>query len=288
MVDFKEVNLIGFEVITSIDKEGFSISDVNYQSPFNGQVPAYLFIPYQAYSFPAVVFMHYGQGHKETFFNEAQVLATKGFVSLLIDAQFLWANSQTEIIEEKKFVKTIESLVDIQKYVQTVMEIRRGVTLLCRQMCVDASRIAYVGHSFGATWGGVLAGIENRIKTFILIAGCGESSEWHMSSEHPRAALIRSFLPPERYEYFISNLRKLDAIHYIKNAAPATLFFQFAENDEFIDQNQAFSFFTAASSPKKILWYDTDHLFTNCDAALNDRQEWLFEQIGTRYGTFSR
>jgi cephalosporin-C deacetylase-like acetyl esterase len=288
MFDYKEENLTGFEVITSIAKEGFSIRDVRYESPFNGAVPAFLFLPYKAHSLPTVVFMHHGRESRESFFHEAELLATKGFVSLLIEAPFLRENSQPELPGKEKFTKRIEGLADIQKYIQTVMDIRRGVTLLCRLACVDEDRIAYVGYSFGATWGGVLAGIENRIKTFVLMSGYGEASEWYMSSEHPMAALIRSFLPPERFEYFISNLRKLDAIHYIKNAAPASVFFQFAENDEFINQDQATSFFTAASSPKKIIWYNTDHQFTNCAAALYDRQEWLFEQIGSRNGVFSR
>jgi hypothetical protein len=145
---------------------------------------------------------------------------------------------------------------------------------------VDADRIAYVGHGVGATWGGFLAGIENRIKTFILIAGASKVSDWHMDSEHPLAACIRSFVSPERFELFITNLRKLDAIHYIKNAAPASIFFQYAKGDEYVDHNLASSFYSAASNPQKINWYQTDHQFIESEDALQDRHNWLFEQIG--------
>ncbi|MEH7482674.1 dienelactone hydrolase family protein, partial [Neobacillus drentensis] len=278
----------GFEVISSISKKGYSIYDINYESPFNGQVPSFLFIPDKGGSFPAVIFMHPSQGNRKTFFHEAQLLATKGYISLLIEAPIFGGYGQTDGPDRKKFTKTIEALADIQKYIHTVMDIRMGVTLLSKLTIVDETRMAFVGHGFGASWGGVISGIDSLIKTFVLISGYGEASEWQLTSEHPIAAIIRSFLPPERFEYFISSLRKLDAIHYVKNAAPASILFQFANNDEFIERGHAATFYSAASSPKRINWYDTDHLFTNCKEALLDRQEWLSAHFCAQNDTFSK
>jgi fermentation-respiration switch protein FrsA (DUF1100 family) len=102
------------------------------------------------------------------------------------------------------------------------------------------------------------------------------------------AAINRNFLPPERFEYFISSLRKLDAINFVKNAAPASILFQFATRDEFIERDHAVTFYATASSPKKIIWYDTDHLFTNCESALMDRQKWLSEHFWLQNDTFSK
>jgi cephalosporin-C deacetylase-like acetyl esterase len=288
MFDYEADTRAGFEVITSISKKGYAISDVTYESPFNGQVSGYLFIPDQRGPLPAVIFMHPSQGNRKTFFHEAQLLAAKGYISLLIEAPFFGGDGQQECQETKEFTKTIEALADIQKYIQTVMDIRRGVTLLSKLTMVDGNRIAFVGQGFGAAWGGVLSGIDSRIKTFVLISGYGEVSEWQLTSEHPIAATIRSFLSPERFEYFISSLKKLDAIHYVKNAAPASILFQFAQNDEFIERGHATTFYSAASSPKKIIWYDTDHLFTDCEAALIDRQTWLSEHICTQNDIFSK
>lgn len=288
MFDYVEETQAGFEVISSISKKGYSIYDINYESPFNGQVPAFLFIPDKGGSFPAVIFMHPSQGNRKTFFHEAQLLATKGYISLLIEAPIFGGYGQTDGPDRKKFTKTIEALADIQKYIHTVMDIRMGVTLLSKLTIVDETRMAFVGHGFGASWGGVISGIDSLIKTFVLISGYGEASEWQLTSEHPIAAIIRSFLPPERFEYFISSLRKLDAIHYVKNAAPASILFQFAKNDEFIERGHAATFYSAASSPKRINWYDTDHLFTNCKEALLDRQEWLSAHFCAQNDTFSK
>ncbi|MBT2699660.1 dienelactone hydrolase family protein [Bacillus sp. ISL-40] len=288
MFDYDVETRAGFEVISSISKEGYSIYDVNYESLFNRRIPAFLFIPNKGGPFPAVIFMHPSQGNRKTFFHEAKLLATKGYISLLIEAPLFGRNSQPDDLDRKKFTKKIEALADIQEYIHTIMDIRMGVTLLSKLTIVDEARIAFVGHGFGAACGGVISGIDSLIKTFVLISGYGEASEWQLTSEHPIAAIIRSFLPPERFEYFISSLRKLDAIHYVKNAAPASLLFQFAKNDEFIEHGHAATFYSAASSPKKIIWYDTDHLFTNCKAALLDRQEWLSAHFCTQNDTFSK
>ncbi|MEH7438473.1 dienelactone hydrolase family protein [Neobacillus drentensis] len=279
MFHFKEEHLAGFEVRNSIIKEGYSIREVYYESPYKGGVQAFLIVPNQTSSHPAVVFMHPGLENRMSFYKEAQILAEKGFVSLIIESPFLGGYHQ-EGIQHKKFIQTIEPLVDIQNYTRMLMDIRRGISLLSKQEFVDANRLAYVGHGFGSTWGGVLAGIENRIKTFVLIAGASKTSAWHMTSEHPMAVLIRNFLPPERLDFFISNIRKFDATQYIKNAAPASIYFQFAKNDEYVDDDQATSFYSAASSPKEISWYQTDHGFSGCEEAFLDRTTWLLDKIG--------
>ncbi|MCM3118051.1 dienelactone hydrolase family protein [Neobacillus sp. MER 74] len=279
MFEYKEEKLSGFAVVKTIPKDGYHINDVKYESPFKGEVSAYLFIPDQLGPLPAVIYMHPSQGDRKTFFCEAQMLATQGYITLLIEAQYLRGNKQLELRGKKEFTKTIEEMADIQKYIQTVMDIKRGVTLLRELGKVDESKIAFVGQGMGAAWGGILSGIENRIKTFILISGYGQVSEMQMTSEHPSAVLIRGFLPPERFEFFISSLKKLDAIHYVKNASPASIFFQFAENDEYIGRNHANSLYSIASSPKKISWYDTNHEFSDCEDAFYDRIEWLNVQF---------
>lgn len=37
---------------------------------------------------------------------------------------------------------------------QTVVDIQRGFDLLCSFENIDLNRLAYIGHSLGATWGG--------------------------------------------------------------------------------------------------------------------------------------
>jgi len=181
--------------------------------------------------------------------------------------------------QEQKLNLMVEEVVNVQGYIQTVVDLQRGIDLLSSLENVDSNRLAYVGHSLGATWGGVLAGVENRIKAYVLMAGLSSVSTWHKSSEHPLADLIRNKLTREQFNKFISEIELLDAVHYIKKAAPASLFFQFSSNDEFISKDQANTFYDVASSPKEVAWYETDHLFKECHTAYKERMQWILRQL---------
>jgi dienelactone hydrolase len=280
MFEYDRALPLGFKESSSVIKDGYTVRDVSYLSPYGGKVPAYLVVPSTGGPFPAIIFMHPGQGNRTTFLSEAETLASKGIVSLLIDAPFLRGNVPKDLSEEQKLTQIVETVVDIQQYIQTVVDIRRGIDLLSSFDNVDLNRLAYVGHSLGATWGGVLAGVEERVKAYVLMAGFSRVSEWHRTSDHPLAVLARRYLSRERFDNFISTLEPLDAVHYIKNAAPASVFFQFAHNDEFVPKDQADTFYTIASSPKEFAWYQTDHLFTKCDAAYQDRTQWIIKHLG--------
>lgn len=279
MFTYERVWPVHFEEHSSVRKDGYTTRDGFYASPYGGNVPAYVVVPHTEGPCPAVIFMHPGQGNRTTFLPEAETLAARGVVSLLLDAPFLRREAPKDMSDEQKLAYTVETVIDTQQLVQTIVDIRRGIDLLSSLENVDSNRIAYIGHSFGATWGGVLAGIEKRVKAYVLMAGFSSVSEWHRTSQHPLAALIRHYLPQETCNQFISALEPLDAVHYIKDASPAALFFQFVYDDEYVSKSQADTFYDAASLPKEIVWYETDHLFTGCDAAYQDRTEWLIKHL---------
>lgn len=273
-----------FEESSSVKKNGYCIKDISYLSPYGGRVHAYLVIPDTDGPFPAIVFMHHGNGSRKTFLVEAESLASQGVISLLIDSPFVNNRVPEDLSEEQKLSFIVETVTDIRKYTQTIVDIQRGIDLLSSFEFVDLNRIAYVGHSFGATWGGVLAGIEKRIKTYVLMAGFSSVSEWHRTSEHPSAIFIRSHLSRERFEHFVSKLESVDAVHYIKNVSPSTtVLFQFVYDDEFVSKFQAETFYSVTVSPKEILWYRTDHLFTDCDKAYQDRRKWIMKEFFNEY-----
>ena len=77
---------------------------------------------------------------------------------------------------------------------------RRGLDLLGARKDVDPKRIAYVGHSYNATVGGFLSGIDRRFKVFVLMAG-GLSDEVDMKTKEYEE--YRQKIAPERYDAFI-------------------------------------------------------------------------------------
>lgn len=274
MIDYCADSLNGLKKRSLL--KGYSIRRVFFESVYKREVAAYLFVPDTVTLNPAIIYTNFENNDHESFIEEVESLVLAGYIALIIDSPFGMDGINGQKQDQKDlFRKTIEELVDIEKYFQTILDIRGGIDFLSTMPYIDKERIAYIGYSLGATWGGILAGIEDRIKTYILIAGFPKTSDWYLKSEHRMANFIRFILSPERYEYFISNIEKLNALQYIKNAAPASVFFQFAQHDEFITKEQSASYFSAASSPKKISWYNTGHPFTDCCEAAKDRLNWL-------------
>jgi cephalosporin-C deacetylase-like acetyl esterase len=137
--------------------DGVTVYDVTYDSPKGGRVPAYLVLPASKGPFPAVVWGHwmdYKTSSREEFLDEALVLAHSGLASLLVDAPFV----RPGFIADDD-VLTSQYPIAQQ---QMVIDVRRGVDYLLSRGDIDANRLAYVGHSFDAGVGGILAGVEPR------------------------------------------------------------------------------------------------------------------------------
>jgi dienelactone hydrolase len=241
-----------FDYDTNADLEfrwGLAVEDlsaevnrVSYVGAPGCSILGYLVQPEGEGPFPAVIYMHMGQANKDQYLDEAVLLAGDGVVSLLFDSPFLRGCAPD----------------NRSGYINTVIDICRSIDMLETLDFVDAERIGYVGHSFGATWGGVLAGVEPRIKAVVLIAGTSKISQLD-SPEVP----------------------ELDAVHYIGNAQAAVLF-QFSTNDPYISEEDATLYFETAPEPKTIMWYDTTHRGLQEDGQA-DRLTWLAEQLDFVY-----
>src|SRR5262249_19199775 len=152
-LDFREES-------TPENLDGAKLQAVSYASPKGGRVPAYLVTPPASAKepFAGIIFVHWGQGDRTEFIAESLLLAKGGAVSLLNDGVFNRPNGQGDDFTHPEKER--------EGYLQLVTDIRRGVDVLLA-LSVDPKRIAYVGHSYGATWGGALAGVEKRIKCYV-------------------------------------------------------------------------------------------------------------------------
>jgi dienelactone hydrolase len=237
---------LDIEEVSVSDRDGIQVHTISYVSPKGGRVPAYLVVPPGAGPFAGMLFMHAGGESRNEFLDEALLLAKRGAVSLLID--------------EPTNRPSYKEVSSSDMYVQLVMDLQRGVDLLTSRSNVDPKRIGYVGHSVGAVWGGVLAGVETRISAYVLMAG------------HARISRCT------RCQVAVNS--HLHAIYYIGQAAPASVFFQFAKRDEYITREAALEYYEACSEPKRIEWYNTDHAFN--EPAQLDRAAWLSAQLGLK------
>jgi cephalosporin-C deacetylase-like acetyl esterase len=164
---------------------------------------------------------------------------------------------------------------------QAVVDLRRAIDILAARQNVDPSRIAYIGHSYGAQWGAILSAVDKRMKTCILMGGVGAQADMWERSKEPEMVELRKGYPAEKRAAYLKVYSQLDGIRYVPHAAPVALYFQFARFDRYFDDQSMNAYFAAASEPKRISWYPAGHDL-NDPAAWADRARWLEKHIGLR------
>jgi dienelactone hydrolase len=248
-------------------RDGAIIQDVSYTSPHGGQVPTFLIFPSRQAPQAGVIFGHWGEGDREEFVDEAVILTRLGFVSLCPDAPFRRP--------QERELSLVEIALGDRQW---VVDMRRGVDLLTARFQLPAGRLGYVGHSYGATLAGAVAGIEHRLTAVVVMAGEPALSEWMLLTTHPALVYERETTPGEDYRAYLAALAPLDARHYVGQATPSHLFFQIARNDEYLPVERGERYFALANEPKRMTWYDCKHVFNGL--ARRERAIFLCEQLG--------
>lgn len=245
------------------EQGGVTVRDVNYAAydKRRGRVKAYLVKPGGKGPFACVLFFHWlgrPNGDRNEFLDEAVSLAKQGTLSLLIQGYFPWSEQPTD------------GPTDRQRVIDQTIEVRRALDLLLAQPGVDAKRVGYVGHDYGAMYGSILSGVEHRVRAYVFIAAIGNFSDWSLKYWPATAA--------RGEQAYRQALEEVDPIHYVSRAAPAALLFQFSNSDMYISKEAASAFYARASGPKQIKWYDADHDL-NVEAARSERRAWLTRQL---------
>jgi dienelactone hydrolase len=255
-----------------VDQRGdIAIHDVSYASPKGGRVPAYLVVPKGKGPFAAVIWGHwYMKGsdflNRKEFLDEAVALAHAGVVSLLTDGP----------VARPGHVEDHTPLNDrqITDQLQQIVDMRRGVDLLLARSDVDPKRLAYVGHSYNATVGGVLSGVDKRFTAFVLMAGALSDEQDIKSKEYQD---YRQEVGPEKFDAFIAKYAWIDPGKFVSHAAPATVFLQYATREKFVTADRARAYAAIVSEPKRFQLYDAPHAL-NAEAR-RDRIAFLTEQL---------
>jgi cephalosporin-C deacetylase-like acetyl esterase len=275
MFDYDQNAQLDVREVGSINRHGVRIHDITYASPKSGRVTAYLVAPTGRGRFAGVVFGHWGYGTRTEFLPEAILYARAGVVSLLVDDLGVrpapWRRraegDQPEAVRDN--------------FIQSVVDLRRGIDVLRARTDVDANRIAYVGHSSGAHWGAILSAVERRLKTVVLMAGVPNESTIMMESDDPDYVNARQSARKEELDNYFKTVSPLDAVNYVPHATPTPLLFQFARFEQYFNEAAMQRYARAASEPKLVLWYDTGHGLNDV-RPLIDRANWLQRLIGMK------
>jgi cephalosporin-C deacetylase-like acetyl esterase len=192
------------------DREGIQVHDVSFASPSGGRVTAYLLVPAGTGPFPAVLFMHGAGGVRAgRSMDSGMPFARAGIASLSIDGPYSGARAAPgeQIWDpDKPAARNRDALI------QTVIDLRRSVDFLLSRPEVDGKRLGFSGGSYGALTGGVLAGVETRIKAYALMSGLPSILE----AQIPRIQGVA------KQDGAAELFDPVAPIHYIGHAAPAS------------------------------------------------------------------
>ncbi len=256
---------LSIQKVDSWQDGSLRVSTISYRSPRGGRVPALIVTPRGDGPFAGLIVQHGLPGDKFQVLPIAEDFARTGAVVVSIDAPWSRRKELPDFTEG-----------DRADQIQLMVDLRRAVDLLHSRDDVDDDRIAYVGVSYGAAMGGLLAGIEDRIKAFVLASGDGGLVS-HFTGTGAYANGPLSQLPPARRKRWLDAMGPIEPVKWIGRAHAPILFLS-GRNDELVPPADARKYQQAADEPKDVRWYDSGH--TLPPKAMCDAARWLEGRIG--------
>lgn len=264
-----------------VEKRGKAlVIDLQYEgNDESDRVPAYLVVPDGDGPYPAILWGHWMMNgaplrNRHEFLDEALVLARSGVVSLLIDTPMVRYGYKGKSVKDDPLGWAEQYAQDEQQY---IIDLRRGVDLLVSRHQVDRHRIAYVGHSFSAHSGAILAGIDKRICCFVLMAG--EFNDEGMLRNATSGDLLKwkQALGPEKVDQYLKDYAWDDPANFIDHTDGKSIFLQFASGDQVSREQAQKSLDAFSAKDKKMEIYDAPHALNA--AARLDRDRWLQQHL---------
>lgn len=237
-----------------------TVRDITFSPGPGRQVKAYLVVPKGNGPFAGILWVHWlgeEKSNRTQFLDEAVELASKGTVSLLVDAMWSAPRWFGNRIPEK----------DYENSIRQVVELRRAVDLLLSQPNIDKTRIGFVGHDYGAMYGMLMAGVDQRISAFVFIAATQSLNDWAFLGPQPKSKAT-----------YLKQNSNLELTDYLRQVKSASKFFQFGKGDFYVSQADAAVLFAAAPEPKQRKLYEAGHKMELSEIA-RDRDEWLIKQL---------
>lgn len=252
----------------SSEKRGdVTVKDIAFSPRPGREIKAYLVVPKGNGPFAGILWVHWlgdEKSNRTQFLDEAVELAPKGAVSLLVDA--MW--SEPEWFGKRVLEK------DYENSIRQVIELRRAIDLLLSQSNVDKTRVGFVGHDYGAMYGMLMAGVDQRINTFVFIAATQSLNDWAFLGPQPKSKAA-----------YLEQNSNLELTNYLRQVRTANKFFQFGKSDFYVSQADAVVLFAAAPEPKQRKMYEAGHKM-ELNEIVKDRDEWLIKQL--KLGSASR
>jgi cephalosporin-C deacetylase-like acetyl esterase len=225
-----------------------------YYSGFRGErVPAVMAAPTDAPGpFPCVVFVH-GIG------NDKEFMQRQGLDVPFVKAGFAFVCFDQPMRGERKLAApsgSSQAAAFRVRAAHTVNDTRRLVDYLATRPDIAADRIYLCGASYGAITGSIATAFDERIRAAVLIYGGGNLRKLFA------ADAVRELgywtVPAYLITWYFGSV--FDPVKYVGRISPRPVLFQNGRRDTVIAPAAAQAFYDAAREPKRILWYEGDHL----------------------------
>ena len=239
------------------------VEDITIRVPRQDPVRAYVVRPaghLKRSSAAGVLFLHWlGEINNDRgeYLTEAITLAEQGVVSVLPQGYFPWVPNPDGTTKDVRLVK------------DQVRAYRAALNRLASDEAVDDSRIAVVGHDYGAMYGALLADRDERVSAMVLQAPDAEMGNWF-------ATFWLQLEGQQRADY-LSLFAGLDPVDHTARLGSRVLF-QWAGEDFFIPAEVRAAYAASSPAAQVKLYERSDHELT--DAARVDRLAFLTEQLG--------
>jgi dienelactone hydrolase len=226
-------------------RSGALVHDITYRVAGQDPVDAYLVTPSRPGRHPAALFLHWldeaPNANRSEFLEEAAALAAqRGLVALLPQLDFPFAFGPVGDSRDRDSV------------IKQVVQLRRGLDLLDARRDVDRTRVAVVGHDYGAMYGALLAAVDrDRVRANVVMAADATFGNWF--------SVFFLGLEGDADTAYRALLASLDPVAYLPHAPRGGVLLQYATNDFFIPRDVAAQVAAAAAEPKTVRDYDADH-----------------------------
>ena len=252
---------------------GVEIHDVSWASLGTDRVSAWLVVPPGEGPFAGLVYLHGSETDRDDFLDEAVAMAQGGAASIVMDAPFARTGSSRKAfllnfgLDERERDMTA----------QTVVDVRRAYDVLLDRGDVDPERLGFVGHSWGASLGVVLAAVDERPGSLVIITA---RPSWTGFLEAETEGWVRSAherVGDEDWQRYLALMAPLDAMAEIDNIDASRLYLQYGTADDVVPEDVSAQLIDAAQGAKSDL-YPAPHALN--DDATADRVSWLVERLG--------
>ena len=231
-----------------------------YYSGFRGdRIPAVLATPKDSPGpFPCVIFIH-GIGDDKEFMRRHQLdepFVKAGYAFVCFD-QLMRGERK---LRDKSGLAQVEAFRVRAAY--TVNDTRRLIDYLQTRPDIATNRIYLCGASYGAITGTTVAAFDQRIRAAVLIYGGGNLRKL-LSADVVREEIGNWRFPFYAIAWYFGSV--FDPLKHVGRIWPRPVLLQNGKADTVVAPAAARALQDAAKEPRRILWYEGDHLGKTSD-----------------------